>query len=235
MDPQCSDALLIIAELEQEWHPRHNKFERAVSAASYHSTREGWIETTADGPRIRLWHGGPLLRAQIAAARSMVYGGFHWEGMQRLRMLIIFCPDEPYSLQFELLKLAHEIRDLEAIEWVVGQFQGDCCTMAYERLWLALVSRASRREVGRLTRLALRANRYVPRLLRQPPVPEPTPTPYEHLLSRFAKSTPILGDVKAKPLRGGAPGSDEEARTYAGWATGAWQAEEKVRRWLESI
>lgn len=232
LDPQCSDAILIIAELEPEWHPRQNKFERAASAASYHSGNEGWIETTPKGERIRLWIGGPLLRAQIAAARSMVYGGFHWEALQRLRMLLTFCPDEPYGLQYELLQLAHQTRELEVINWTVEFDQSASCTMAYERLWLALVTRSPRREIARLARLALRANRYVPALLRKPLEPAPAPSPYAHLLSRFAKSAQQLGDMPPKRLCAGAPGSEEEAIAYTNWTRSAWQEEEKAREWL---
>jgi hypothetical protein len=232
VDPYCSDALLQIAELEPEWHPRHNKFERAVSAASYHSGREGWIESTPSGVRIRLPIGGPLLRAQIAAARSMVYGGFHWEALQRFRMLMTFCPDEPYSLRFELLQLAHQTRELEAIEWVVGFHQEIDCTMAYERLWLALATKAPRREVARLARLAMRVNRYVPALLCRPLEPAPTPARYAHLLSRFAKAAPQTGQVTPRRFTAGAPGSEEEAQAYADWAITFWQDEETARSWL---
>lgn len=232
LDPQCSDALLLIAELEPEWHPRQNKFERAASAASFHSSREGWIESTPQGDRIRLWIGGPLLRAQVAAARSMVYGGFHWEALQRLRMLLTFCPNEPYGLQYELLQLAHQRRELEVIDWAVQFDQSISCTMAYERLWLALVTRAPRREIARLARVALRANRYVPALLRQLPEPAPAPSPYAHLLSRFAKADQQLGDLPPKRLTAGAPGSEEEALAYTAWTRAAWQQEEKAREWL---
>ncbi|HLO02686.1 MAG TPA: hypothetical protein VK191_06230 [Symbiobacteriaceae bacterium] len=232
LDPQCSDAFLLIAELEPEWHPRQNKFERAVSAASFHSGREGWIESTPEGDRIRLWIGGPLLRAQIAAARSMVYGGFHWEALQRLRMLLTFCPNEPYALQYELLQLAHQTRDLEVINWTVDFDRSGSCTMAYERLWLALVTRAPRREIARLARLAIRANRYVPALLRKPLEPAPAPSPYAHLLSRFAKADVQLGDMPPKRLTAGAPGSEEEAEAYAAWTILAWQEEDRARDWL---
>lgn len=223
---------MLIAELEPEWHPRQNKFERAVSGASYHSGREGWIETTPQGDRIRLWIGGPLLRAQIAAARSMVYGGFHWEALQRLRMLLTFCPNEPYGLKYELLKLAHQTRELEVIDWTVQFDQDVSCIMAYERLWLALVNRSPRREIARLARVALRANRFVPALLRRPMEPVPAPSSYAHLLSRFAKADQQLGDMPRKRLCAGAPGTEEEAIAYTSWVRSAWQEEEKAREWL---
>jgi hypothetical protein len=232
LDPYCADALLQLAELEPEWHPRQNKFERAVSAASYHSGREGWIESNPKGDRIRLWIGGPLLRAQVAAARSMVYGGFQWEAMQRFRMLLTFCPDEPYGVRFELLQLAHQVRELEMIEWTVSFYKENCCTLGYERLWFALVSGAPSREVLRMARLARRTNRYVPALLRQPSEPVPAPSTYAHLLSRFAKAAPQVGNLPPKRFIAGANGSEEQAQAYASWALSFWQNEERARTWL---
>lgn len=232
LDPYCADGLLLLAELEQEWHPRHNKFERAVSAASYHSGREGWIESTPVGDRIRLWIGGPLLRAQVAAARSMIYGGFQWEAMQRFRMLLNFCPGEPYGVRFELLELAHQVRELEMIEWTVSFHKDLCSTLAYERLWLAIVTNSPAREVAKLARIARRLNRYIPAQLRRPPEPAPAPTPYAHLLSRFAKAAPQVGNLRPKRYLAGEPGSEEEARAYANWALPYWQKEERAWAWL---
>jgi hypothetical protein len=89
-------------------------------------------------------------------------------------------------------------------------------------------------EVTERAGVAQALNPHVLALLRQPPAPLPAPSPYAHLLSRFAKNAPQIGDLPPKRFTVGAPGSQQQAEAYVDWTSSYWRNEERARLWLET-
>lgn len=212
MDDRCSDAWLILAEEERSWRKQKRCFEWAVAAAEGAAAEEGWLQEASqdeEGSLYRQVAGRTYLRAQLALARCLAEGGYVQEARILYEKLLHLDPEDHMGVRFEMLPLYHLADDWEGLRSLLDRYSDDgLASLAYEHLWLALVTGADSEEIEQLAEAARQVNPHVPSfLLGEAELPDSRPE-YIH------------------------PGAEDEAASYAEMAVDWWRREPRVMAWL---
>lgn len=162
-DPRCSDAWLVLAELERSWRKQKRGFERAVAAAEKTYEEEGWRDAAAEyGSLYHLLPARSYLRALMALARHLFDGGYPAEAQRLYGRMLDLDPEDHMGVRYELVRVYHRAGDREGLRDVLDRFpDDDGTTLAYERLWLAVAEGQDEVTVNGLQKQAIEANPHV--------------------------------------------------------------------------
>lgn len=160
IDPDCADALCLIASQRERTEDRLAGLVDAVSAAERVLSRP--THRAAEGQELYVdIYRRPYERARTELAFSLCEAGRRAEAAVHLRALIDLHPSDPERLRYALLAILLERGDINAAREVLDRFTSDCSAFM---LWARVLERflsGDRAGACRVLRRARKASREV--------------------------------------------------------------------------
>ena len=208
LDPDCSDAYLLLAD-----HAGGSKQVIALTALAVEAAaRTLRPETFAEavGSFWSLPETRPYMRARANLAEALWAAGERAGAAGHLRDLLRLNPGDNQGLRYTLANWLLNLDELDELDGLLARYDEDSTTWAYTRALAAFRREGDTPATRRLLRAAKKANKHVP----------------DYLMGR----KPLQADQPALYT----PGDEDDAVLLVAAQLGAWKATAGALNWLRS-
>ncbi len=214
LDPQCADALVVLAEVAGTLDERLAYYRQAMEAGQKTLGQKFFSENV--GHFWGISSSRPYMRARFGLAESLAATGRIDEAIEHYQELLRLNPNDNQGVRYVLLpKLMSTGRDVEAAR-LLKQFDEETANWTYARALLAFRLSGNSKAANRELREALRVNAHVLPLLTSD---EPVPQPQRYSLGSFEEACCCVEELR--PAFQATPGALD-------WVDEIWQQREKV-------
>lgn len=208
LSADCSEALILLAEMANSRKQALLLYEKAVEAAARVLGPETF--RVAEGYFWGLPGSWPYMKARLGLAEALWVSGRRIEATDHLATMIKLNPDDNQGLRYVLAGWLLNLDRLDDLEALLEKFDEDSTTWAYTKAHLAFRRNANSPSARKLLTAAKKINKHVlDYLIGRKPLPSQPPNYYR-------------------------PGDDDDAILYVASQLAAWKSVPGAIAWVRS-